>query len=76
MLASKADLERKIAYPGRTALHVAAEYHRPEATAILLEHGALVDALDNNRQTVLHIVAKGPGIQDGLLLSSKPRERC
>jgi hypothetical protein len=61
MLASKADFERKIAFPGRTALHIAAEYHRPAATAILLEHGALVDAKDNCGQTALHIVAKGPG---------------
>jgi hypothetical protein len=61
MLASKANFERKIAFPGRTALHIAAEYHRPAATAILLEHGALVDAKDGCGQTALHIVAKGPG---------------
>jgi hypothetical protein len=71
MRASKADFERKIAYPGRTALHIAAEYHRPEATAILLEHGALVDALDNNRQTALHIVAKGPGWAPSVLETTR-----
>jgi hypothetical protein len=71
MLASKADFERKIAYPGRTALHIAAEYHRPEVTAILLEHGALVDALDNNRQTALHIVAKGPGWAPSVLETTR-----
>lgn len=61
MLASNADLERKIAHPGRNALHVAAELQKSEATTVLLEHGALVDAVDSNGQTALHIAVKGPG---------------
>lgn len=54
MLASNMSFERKIAHPGRTVLHCAADAGG-EAIATLLEHGALVNAFDDHGQTALHI---------------------
>lgn len=59
MLASNADFERTIAHPGRTALHVAADLGKSGATSVLLEHGALINATDDNGQTAMHLAARG-----------------
>lgn len=56
---SGANLERKIATHGRTALHVAAGTERSVAVEILLRSGAPVNATDGRGQTALHIAARG-----------------
>lgn len=61
MLACNADLERRIAHGGRTALHVAAEMSNWKATATLLNNGALVNTTDDHGQTASHIAAPGYG---------------
>ena len=42
------------AYSGQIPLHFAAAYSTPEIVKLLIEHGAEVNAIDNDRRTPLH----------------------
>ncbi|KAG9643330.1 hypothetical protein KCV04_g4713, partial [Aureobasidium melanogenum] len=59
MVASNTSFERKLGLTGRTALHVAAILRRYIAVGILLDHGADVDAIDDDGRTALHLAIKG-----------------
>lgn len=59
MVASNTSFERKIAPAGRTALHIAAISRRYIAVGNLLNHGAAVDAIDDDGRTALHLAIKG-----------------
>ena len=45
---------------GRTALHLASQWHRSSIVALLLKFGADVKAQDNDKTTPLHLALRGP----------------